>query len=144
MTMPTEDVQLLPNRTSAHPRDPTQSLIGIDVFHQLHCLDMIRMSLYPDRYNISEPGQIIHTAHCVDSIRQSLMCSADVSTIFFEWSEDRNFTLPNGQVTHTCRRWDDLVDWATEHYMKTTFNPREKALGAPIATKGINQKNPLL
>lgn len=85
----------LPNRTTRIPGDDDGYIIGLDVLHQLHCLNMLRKSLYPDRYDLYEnltgvelslaknhtgiSTQIYHLdrrfvlsmflEHCVDSIR---------------------------------------------------------------------------
>ena len=40
----------LPNRTSAIPSSPNQFVVELDVFHQIHCLNALRKTLYPERY----------------------------------------------------------------------------------------------
>ena len=42
----------LPNRTTRIPGDEDGYVVGLDVFHQLHCVNMLRKSLYPDRYDL--------------------------------------------------------------------------------------------
>lgn len=42
----------LANRTTRMPGDDNVYVIGLDVFHQLHCLNHLRKTLYPDRYRI--------------------------------------------------------------------------------------------
>jgi hypothetical protein len=44
----------LPNRTTRIPGDDDGYVVGLDVLHQLHCLNMLRKSLYPDRYDLYE------------------------------------------------------------------------------------------
>lgn len=44
----------LPNRTSRIPGDDNGYIVGLDVLHQLHCLNHIRKSLYPERYRLFE------------------------------------------------------------------------------------------
>ena len=43
----------LPNKTErlAVPGRENEFIITLDVFHQLHCLDVVRMALYRDRYD---------------------------------------------------------------------------------------------
>jgi hypothetical protein len=43
----------LPENTErlAVPRRENEYVITLDVFHQLHCLDVVRMALYRDRYD---------------------------------------------------------------------------------------------
>ena len=138
LQIPEKEAQLLPNATSTHPREPNMSLIGLDVFHQLHCLDWIRKQMRADRYadHFSQvfPSQqeaLSHADHCVDTIRQSLMCNADVSIINYQWSETRKMTLPNARVLHTCRRWDKIMAWTKQH-LAVDFDRHEKAEGAPL------------
>jgi hypothetical protein len=45
----------LPNRTLALPDDPKKYLVQLDVFHQLHCLDVLRNLLWPERYKDKPP-----------------------------------------------------------------------------------------
>lgn len=54
-------------------------------------------------------------AHCVDSIRQSLMCSVDISTLFWEWLPDQQRSTPDSRTTHTCRDFEKVREWAVEH-----------------------------
>lgn len=42
----------LPNCTTRIPGDDNGYIVGLDVFHQLHCLNHLRKTLYPDRYRI--------------------------------------------------------------------------------------------
>lgn len=60
---------------------------GIGMFHQLHCLSMLRMGLQkfaspPPPYSSSHPyvptgDDKAHWGHCLDYIRQGILCSAD-------------------------------------------------------------------
>ena len=56
-----------------------------------------------------------HLDHCIDSIRQSLMCSADITPLPYVWWRKYNQLMPASAVTHTCRDFDALRDWAKEH-----------------------------
>ncbi|CAD6446913.1 3ae1a250-aadf-473e-9b7e-67ae259eaffa [Sclerotinia trifoliorum] len=104
---------------------------SVSVFHQLHCLGMIRES-----YNSALPGVWPHIqgdknlsdksaqesnreyiGHCFDYIRQSLMCSADMT---IEWAMEMPdgkppFTIDGWGITHNCRNWDDVLKWMAEH-----------------------------
>jgi hypothetical protein len=40
----------LPNRTSAIPSRPNEFVVELDVFHQIHCLNALRKTFYPERY----------------------------------------------------------------------------------------------
>ncbi len=60
--------------------------------------------------------------HCVDSIRQSLMCSVDISTIFWHWLPELQQSAPSAQTTHTCRDFDRVREWALEHRLEGVFD----------------------
>ncbi|EXJ58084.1 hypothetical protein A1O7_05508 [Cladophialophora yegresii CBS 114405] len=87
------------------------------VFHNLHCLDIIRRGVYIQYYPEElTPAFKPHIQHCIDSIRQSLMCEADMTPI----PEIHTTFRPNGglepvfQVEHTCRDFNAMQKWAKQ------------------------------
>jgi len=81
-----DEAEQLPNRTEPIPGDESHYIVSLDVFHQLHCLNMIRKALWPARYapedigkaHIPEdPDEFDHNDHCINSIRESIMCHGD-------------------------------------------------------------------
>lgn len=112
--IPRESAVLLPNETIHVPGDKSHYLVGLDVFHQLHCLNRIRKALYPVYYPPDEredaETRARHLSHCVNSIRQSIQCSSDISAIVFE--ED---TRPLFEIVHSCRNFTKIREWAIEH-----------------------------
>ncbi|POR37564.1 Uncharacterized protein TPAR_02205 [Tolypocladium paradoxum] len=108
-------------------------LVGLDVFHQLHCLNMIRMAFYPRRYNKSmvnpdgtvdflewmhmgksnsPPPSTRHSNHCIESIRQSVMCHSDTSTVAYRWSDTAKVLRPRLDSVHMCRNFTKIREWA--------------------------------
>jgi hypothetical protein len=77
---------------------------GLSMFHQLHCLDMIRTSLLSvsASQNSSLPFPI-HTKHCLGYLRQMVLCAADTHL------EPVIPYLPKKAVNsfglHRCRDW---------------------------------------
>ncbi|KAF7981254.1 hypothetical protein HWV62_34131 [Athelia sp. TMB] len=85
--IPEEQASKLSNETMrvpgpGHPR----YIVGLDVFHQLHCLDYLRQNLYPDYYgHHHDHGGVIappegpddepfdHLDHCINNVRSALM-----------------------------------------------------------------------
>ena len=133
----------LPNATTPVAHQPGQYMVELDVFHQLHCLNLLRKLVYPEKFptdlsSSSEKGtdNIYHLEHCYDSIRQSLMCSSDVSTIFWEWSPENKKMMGNLATTHTCRNFEKIRDWALEHQLKEGFDWFKEVKGAPIRKEG--------
>ncbi|EFQ34292.1 uncharacterized protein GLRG_09436 [Colletotrichum graminicola M1.001] len=111
-----------------HPTiSPSESCFA--VFHQIHCLDMLRLALYelhPDTRNSSHhaghgshkyhstaaeanaSNDIYHVGHCFDLLRQTIMCRPDLT------AEPINPAL--GGVTgfgteRQCIDWRELMDW---------------------------------
>ncbi|KAI2787678.1 hypothetical protein POX_f08053 [Penicillium oxalicum] len=93
------------------------SIVSVDVFHQLHCLNLLRQALRPDYYtkHDPEPAYTIHIHHCLDHLRQALMCHVDVTPIPVLWAEKENRPLNDFQVEHTCRNFWQVKQWAIAH-----------------------------
>jgi hypothetical protein len=53
-----------------------------------------------------------HLDHCVDSLRQAIMCSSDISTLFFDGSTRLHKNLVVAKTTHTCRNFEKIKKWA--------------------------------
>ncbi|KAJ5113792.1 hypothetical protein N7456_002326 [Penicillium angulare] len=101
-----EDLYMDP-ATNLYMAEPT-------VFHDLHCLNMIRKNLYYywDYYphnnrSILKP----HLDHCIDSIRQSIMCTGDMTMAPIIWDFNKGRFIPDFEVHHTCRDYDALKEW---------------------------------
>ncbi|KAE9407413.1 hypothetical protein BT96DRAFT_809589, partial [Gymnopus androsaceus JB14] len=101
-----------------------QYVFGIDVFHQLHCLNKIRKALSPDYYgsSITESKEVheVHMTHCLNSIRQSLQCSGDISPIPFNVQpfkfSSKSLFLPTFNVLHSCRNFGKIQEWTRERW----------------------------
>ncbi|KAF2798909.1 hypothetical protein K505DRAFT_391826 [Melanomma pulvis-pyrius CBS 109.77] len=63
----------------------------LEVFHQLHCLNALRKSLYQDRSMLLNPivvGSLTTSVeNCIDRIRQGIMCHTDVATLHWNWKD---------------------------------------------------------
>ncbi|KAJ6519390.1 hypothetical protein C8R45DRAFT_1204574 [Mycena sanguinolenta] len=96
--------------------NPTTYMLALDVFHELHCLDEIRKAMYPDYYESSFPMATPHMRHCISSLRQSLMCTADISTIVWQWSEKSQAAKERSDILHTCRDFTKIQEWGKQHF----------------------------
>ncbi|KAF7188125.1 Cyclochlorotine biosynthesis protein O [Pseudocercospora fuligena] len=91
-------------------------LMGLEVFHALHCLNRIRKELYHDHYSgdwSEEPPaeSVLHKDHCIDYLRQYIQCNADLTPM---WAEERYIhrgPLLKPHQPHTCRDFDRLYQW---------------------------------
>ncbi|KAK5993603.1 hypothetical protein PT974_07037 [Cladobotryum mycophilum] len=129
----------LPNATTPLASDPTQFMVELDVFHQLHCLNLMRKLVYPDVFPMdltsgSEEAEdnVYHMEHCYDQLRQSIQCAADVSTIYWEWSVEKKKMFGNLKTTHTCKDFEKIQEWAAEHKLREEFDWFKEVEGAPI------------
>ncbi|MCJ1379941.1 hypothetical protein MMC17_003044 [Xylographa soralifera] len=100
------------SKNPEYAEDDSHGLYLIAVLHQLHCLTVIRSSLYHLRDGTDTVKPWSHITHCLDSIRQSLMCSMD-STLMYT---DDGVSYGDGQV-HQCKDWDALMNWSTDNHM---------------------------
>ena len=134
-----DEAAQLPNQTLPIPEEDDGYIVGIEVYHQLHCLDIIRRALYPDRYggdrNMS-PNQKteywIHLGeyllscmppcnyarsqtnsleHCIDNLRQVLVCYSDISIIPWKINDRLQKEFPDAHTVHMCRDFDALTEW---------------------------------
>ncbi|KAJ6537974.1 hypothetical protein B0H19DRAFT_1181426 [Mycena capillaripes] len=124
--IPKSEAALLPNKTSPIPGDPGFYIAELDVFHELHCLNMIRMALDPDYYpdwNIKTMERAReHVSHCVDWIRHSIMCHSDTSVIVWQWNERVQQSTPKARVPHVCRNFDAIHAWGKQNEMIVDYN----------------------
>ncbi|KAH8171921.1 hypothetical protein LIA77_08688 [Sarocladium implicatum] len=99
------------------PTDPDNFVVGLDVFHQLHCLNGVRKLLHPEYYDNSTEPLLTphHAAHCVEMIRQVLVCHADTSPLLWTWDDEENKPAPLVYNDHTCRDFGKIHDWAWQH-----------------------------
>ncbi|KAJ5239324.1 MFS multidrug transporter [Penicillium chermesinum] len=89
------------------PWDSNRNIYFVKVFHQMHCLKVMRKTyheLWAGEEGSIPPG---HIEHCLDTLRQDLMCKADDTPM-------PSLELLNGggenQNMH-CKNFDKLVEW---------------------------------
>jgi hypothetical protein len=90
---------------------------AIEVFHQLHCLDMLRLEVYGTltqwlHEHHSMKDKMEHLDHCIDFLRQSLMCRPSIEILPFGIDQSSFRARFNG--THTCADFEAVRDWAVE------------------------------
>ncbi|KAL4928133.1 oxidase ustYa family protein [Aspergillus undulatus] len=118
--IPKSDAAQLVNHTLPLSSEPGQYVVEIDVFHQLHCLHHLHKKAWGHQMGVnkSSPDEVSafwdHLDHCSESLRQSLMCSSDVSTINWVWSDEQHRWQADGRVAHTCRDFEAIRGWAFE------------------------------
>ncbi|KAI5797621.1 hypothetical protein EDC01DRAFT_727327 [Geopyxis carbonaria] len=99
---------------------------GLNVFHQLHCLNLVRKYTWGDYYkdkgdkSWSDPPDTLrmHIDHCIDILRQKLTCDGDVGVGTYKWVKDRDAMMPDFSNVHRCRRVGPLQDWVKARRMQ--------------------------
>jgi len=123
--IPKEEARLLADQTAPIPGDLDNYIFSYEVFHLLHCLNLLRKRFHPEYYPPPAPEDAIahqHGDHCVDILRQSMMCTVDINPMVWQWDERKNMTLPKLDALHECRNWDDVLNWSVVHRLKTPFD----------------------
>ncbi|KAE9373180.1 hypothetical protein N431DRAFT_455970 [Stipitochalara longipes BDJ] len=137
--------------------DGSGYFFGMDVFHQLHCLNYLRKKtilynhLYPSEETKVEDEQIppefhirklrqvyfefaklTKLAHCIDSIRLSLQCHADLSLVPQRWADGWLEPWAVWTNKHVCRNFNAIRDWAQVNVPKLTGTLHHPELGVVV------------
>ncbi|KAJ7513284.1 hypothetical protein B0H11DRAFT_1698166, partial [Mycena galericulata] len=124
-----DDAKKLPN--ASEPLivggQPTYSTF-LAVFHDLHCLNLLRMANHPDHYNSSAIKELAsghHLDHCIDMLRQTIQCRADITPLPLKFGPNEGELLLTyrSDVKRVCRDFDKVKEWAysrkgTEEFSK--------------------------
>lgn len=135
--------------TAARLEDPSMELkdrpghvkVGLDVFHQLHCLYNLRKMVYPEypweTYGEStEHGLHQHTDHCIEYLRQTIMCNSNVNTISWRWNATAETAQPDVRISQSCRDFSKIYDWAASHAAGGKALPSFQEAGLQPLIKG--------
>ncbi|KAF6809536.1 hypothetical protein CSOJ01_06827 [Colletotrichum sojae] len=106
-----------------HPKiAPEESCFA--VFHQLHCLDTIRLALYEAQGDFTQHKRenadgghnhahdVYHIGHCFDLLRQTIMCKPDLTV---EVASETLGGVTGFGTEHRCINWQQLMDWMKIH-----------------------------
>ncbi|KAK1757990.1 hypothetical protein QBC47DRAFT_398892 [Echria macrotheca] len=101
------------------PGDP-QFVVSVEAFHQMHCLNLLRKSLFTnvDYYRglgseeFFNDGHLLsmHINHCLDMLRERLMCTADAGLMPYYWVL-KNESVSDFKRDHHCRDYSSLLAW---------------------------------
>ncbi|KAI1179334.1 hypothetical protein F4777DRAFT_470745 [Nemania sp. FL0916] len=119
--------------------DETKGYSGmLEVFHQLHCLNLIRQYTWKDYYNDhlggwlneghhhdfvdlnvtthASVGDRMHVDHCIEALRLQLMCNADLTPMLVRKDDSVAIGMKADFNVHKkCRSWDRVVEWQRAH-----------------------------
>jgi hypothetical protein len=101
--------------------------VAVEVFHQLHCLNLLRQNNYKSYYRpmggdtADEPDDLSgHIDHCIDALRQFVMCQGDVNVFSFRFPFGDGDPWPDYTTPHVCRNFESIRNWAIEHGVPKT------------------------
>ncbi|EJP70447.1 tat pathway signal sequence [Beauveria bassiana ARSEF 2860] len=112
-------------------------MASLGLFHQIHCLNMLRKFIYLDYYKektpdwFSQPYLRAHADHCVDMIREAIMCHGDTSLIVYHWIDGYKDPVPDFSTMHTCRNPEAILSWMQKNQIilsKAVYKHGEKDL----------------
>ncbi|CAA9964399.1 DUF3328 domain containing protein [Pyrenophora teres f. maculata] len=99
---------------------------GFDVFHTLHCLDMLRKQLNPEYYPEHHYGGVEHNSHCIEQIRQTLQCTATGTITPARYSPVLDYLYVDSAQVHTCRKFENLLEYTRSRYNGSLAVPRRQ------------------
>jgi hypothetical protein len=101
------------------------------MFHNLHCVNAVRIELSKTLYNSSNIGQdyhqheqlpewltgpgwkATHLEHCLDRLRQAVMCHGDLTPSPLYTFHGYHVALGRSGE-HTCRKFEPIRQWMDE------------------------------
>ncbi|KAG9244481.1 hypothetical protein BJ878DRAFT_421308 [Calycina marina] len=99
--------------------------VAVEVFHQLHCLNLLRQANYKTHYkplggDIADAPMDLHghLDHCIDALRQFVMCQGDVNVFPFRFPFGDDDPWPDYAGQHVCRNFDAIRKWGVEHTVR--------------------------
>lgn len=113
--------------------------VQIDVFHQIHCLDVLRKQMHAYHYfeNQTRPENSDYTSkywnhlnHCLSMLLQNVVCRADDSLIPHRWVENSARPYADFSIKKQCRNFEGMSQWNAEHAIGD-INAKWAALSRP-------------
>ncbi|KAK0124173.1 hypothetical protein ONS95_009155 [Cadophora gregata] len=106
----------------------------LEVFHNLHCLNLVRMATYMEHYEkehaFGDHWLRNHVDHCIDMIRQRLTCTADIGLVTAVWVDGYSEPYPDFSTRHQCRNFEMIRNWAMDRALNVSMEEVVAARGA--------------
>ncbi|CAK7221034.1 hypothetical protein SBRCBS47491_004389 [Sporothrix bragantina] len=95
-------------------------VIGLDMFHTLHCLNNLRKLIHPEYYPVvDDPRARMHDSHCIDQLRQQVMCAGDATPVPVKWHAAAQRSYVKSDVVHTCRNFRQLKNFTLDRFYRS-------------------------
>ncbi|KAI1382874.1 uncharacterized protein F4822DRAFT_99977 [Hypoxylon trugodes] len=91
------------------PRDPRKGVYTLEGYHSLHCLTVIRRTMFQLAKGEKLDVPFGHSTHCLGSLLQAILCNADTTLLYQKAGRGAG----DGQI-RKCRNWPAMRDWARE------------------------------
>lgn len=130
-----EEVSKLGKNVSEVVRAPKEWGYGNDAYiatldlnHQVHCLNLLRMAAFPDHYAPRESPRFRaeHIMHCTSMLLQNIMCTGTVDVITFNWKETQRNPVPDFNIKKGCRNIQPVLNWQAENKLPDKYEKRYK------------------
>ncbi|KAI9049225.1 hypothetical protein LZ554_007072 [Drepanopeziza brunnea f. sp. 'monogermtubi'] len=119
-----DQVQINPKHGGGFPAN-------VEGLHHLHCLNLVRQSLYYniDYYRAQGKGAFVneesvvryHVSHCLDIVRQQLMCTPDTGLLGqVWWDPEYPKAFVDFNTEHKCKNFEAIRQWAEERQLPET------------------------
>ncbi|KAF9882665.1 hypothetical protein FE257_005659, partial [Aspergillus nanangensis] len=109
-----QEMKALGESTHQAAKVGTKYFAVVEVFHQLHCVDLIRKYIHRDDYRDymafqdDEETILAHVDHCVDLLRQVIQCAGDVGLVVFDQKGPGKPPQPRFSNRHMCRDFNAI------------------------------------
>ncbi|KAE8356755.1 hypothetical protein BDV28DRAFT_163768 [Aspergillus coremiiformis] len=96
----------------------------IDVLHQLHCLNALRMesyfdyyygAKYPGGFNQTDEKHRHHLSHCIYMLLQNILCHANTDVYPHIWTDAVDHPWPDFNIQHQCTSFKAILEWQRGH-----------------------------
>ncbi|RFU25441.1 hypothetical protein B7463_g10897, partial [Scytalidium lignicola] len=113
----------------------------LDGIHLVHCLNILRKSLYHNYEKYFPNGSSIsyhfHVSHCQEILAHHLMCQPSVELITYNWVEHMLPPYPDYDITKQCWDYDQLLKWKDENRVMRVNDERWMLLSRPKDAKAV-------
>ena len=75
--------------------------------------------------------------HCVDFLRQAIQCQGDLTPMKWYWSDVIHEPVLRPESPHTCRKWENIQEWALQRVHILSEEEKKKQDAKPPPPRGM-------